>query len=163
MKRGKKLSFKVRYILAGLKLVWQIIPLLRLTFFVFVFSFSVFTAVKSFVSLHQAASLLPSGHTQAPHRIIPGMVTLLTQDPIRVLLYRHVIITMQDETMTGIRLRATTQEVTKATDPLRGRIRCPLIGDRGRVSPSSRRVITTTSHVTRGNIKTIGTMAPRAG
>ena len=164
MKRGKKLSFKERYILTGLKLVWQIIPLIRLTYFVFLFSFSVFTAVKSFVSLHQAASLLPSGHIQAPHRIIPGMVTLLTQDPIRVLLYRHVIITIQDETtMTGIRLRATTQEVTKATDPLRGRIRCPLIGDRGRISPSSRRVITTTSHVTRGNIRTIGTMAPRAG
>ena len=164
MTRGKKLSFEVRYILPGLKLVWQIIPLLRLTFFVFVFSFSVFTAVKSFVSLHQAASLLPSGHTQAPHRIIPGMVTLLTQDPIRVLLYRHVTITIQDETtMTETRLRATIPEVTKATDPLRGRIRCPLIGDRGRVIPSSRGVITTTSHVTHGNIKTIGTMAPRPG
>ena len=105
MTRGKKLSFEVRYILAGLKLVWQIIPLLRLTFFVFVFSFSVFTAVKSFVSLPQAASLLHSGHTQAPRRIIPGMVILLTQDSIRVLLYRHVIITMQDETtMTGTRV-----------------------------------------------------------
>ena len=136
----------------------------KTNFFVFVFSFSVFTAVKSFVSLHQAASLLPSGHTQAPRRIIPGMVILLTQDSIRVLLYRHVIITIQDETtMTGTRLRATTQGVTKATDPLRGRIRCPLIGDRGRVSPSSRGVITTTSHVTRGNIRTIGTMAPRPG
>ena len=120
--------------------------------------------MKSFVSLHQAASLLPSGHTQAPRRIIPGMVILLIQDPIRVLLYRHVIITIQDETtMTGIRLRATIPEVTKATDPLRGRIRCLLIGDLDRVSPSSRGVITTTSHVTRGNIRTIGTMAPRAG
>ena len=110
--------------------------------------------MKSFVSLHQAASLLPSGHTQAPLRIIPGMVTLFTQDPIRVLLYRHVTITIQDETtMAGTRLRATTQEVTKATDLLCGRIRCPLIGDRGRVSRSSRGVITTTSHVTRGNIR----------
>ena len=120
--------------------------------------------MKSFVSLHQEASLLPSGHTQAPSRIIPGMVILLIQDPIRVLLYRHVVITIQDETtMTGIRLRATIPEVTKATVPLRGRIRCLLIGDRDRVSPSSRGVITTTSHVTRGNIRTIGTMAPRAG
>ena len=80
--------------------------------------------MKSFVSLHQAASLLPSGHTQAPRRIIPGMVILLIQDPIKVLLYRHVIITIQDETtMTGIMLRATILEVAKATDPLRGRIR----------------------------------------
>ena len=120
--------------------------------------------MKSFVSLHQAATLLPSGHTRAPRRIIPGMVILLTQDPIRVLLYRHVIITIQDETtMTGTRLRAATQEVTTATDLLCGLIHCPLIGDRDRVSPISRGVITTTSHVTRGNIRTIGTMAPRAG
>ena len=112
--------------------------------------------VKCFVSPHQAATLLHSGHTQAPRRIIPGMVTLLTQDPIRVLLYRHVIIAIPDETtMTGTRLHAATQEVTKATDLLRGRIHCPLFGDRDRVSPSSRGVITTTSHVTRGNIRTL--------
>ena len=99
-----------------------------------------------------------------PPQNYPRHGILLIQDPIRVLLYRHVIITIQDETtMTGTKLRATIPEVTKATDPLHGRIRCPLIGDRGRVNPSSRGVITTTSHVTRGNIRTIGTMAPRAG
>ena len=51
--------------------------------------------------------------------MIPGMVTLIVQDPIRVHLYRHVVIMIQDDrSMTEIALHSTTREVTKATNPI---------------------------------------------
>ena len=51
--------------------------------------------------------------------MIPGMVTLIVQDPIRVHLYRHVVIMIPDDrSMTEIALHSTTREVTKATNPI---------------------------------------------
>ena len=61
----------------------------------------------------------PFGRTHALRRMIPGMVTLIVQDPIRVHLYRHVVIMIQDDrSMTEIALHSTTREVTKATNPI---------------------------------------------
>ena len=61
----------------------------------------------------------PFGRTHALRRMIPGMVTLIVQDPIRVHLYRHVVIMIPDDrSMTEIALHSTTREVTKATNPI---------------------------------------------
>lgn len=123
------------------------------------YSLSVFTEVMFFVPLRQQATFLPFGRTQAPRRITPGKVTLLNKDLIRALLYLHVIITTRDGTVTtGTKVNATTQGVTKATNPPRGRVRCLPIGDRARISPSSLRIITRTRHVTHYSSRTIGSM-----
>ena len=105
----------------------------------------------------------PFGHTQVPLRIIPGMVTLLIIDPIRALLYRHVIIMMRgDQTMTEVALHSTTREVTKETDHsttrvvtkaadlVPGLILRPPLGDLGQVNPSTLAVTINTRHVTNG-------------
>ena len=45
------------------------------------------------------------------------MVTLIVQDPIRVHLYRHMVIMIQDDrSMTEITLHSTTREVTMVTN-----------------------------------------------
>ena len=52
----------------------------------------------------------PFGRTHALRRMIPGMVTLIVQDPIRVHLYRHVVIMIQDDrSMTSQKSRSTVQ------------------------------------------------------
>lgn len=131
---------------------------------VFVFVVSVFTEVRSFVYLHRAATLLPSGHTQSHRRTTQDMVILLIQDPFWVLLHHRVITMIQDETtLIGSRHRVTIQAVTKETDLRRGLICGLLIGNLGQISPISRAVIITTHHGTRGKIKTIGTGVPRPG
>ena len=121
-------------------------------------------AVKSFVSPHPAATLLPSGHTQALRRTTRDTVTLPIQDPFWALLLRHVITMIQDETtITVSRCRVTTQAVTKETGLRLGRKGYPLIGDRGRINPSSRAIILTTRHVIRGNIKTVEAIVHQPG
>lgn len=131
---------------------------------VFVFVVSVFTEVRSFVYLHRAAMLLPSGHTQSHRRTTQDMVILLIQDPFWVHLHHHVITMIQDETtLIGSRHRVTIQAVTKETDLRRGLICGLLIGNLGQISPISRAVIIITHHGTRGKIKTIGTGVPRPG
>ena len=123
-------------------------------------SLSVFTEAMFFVLLRQEATFLPFGRTQVPRRITPGKVTLLNKDPIRTLLYRHVIIMIRDGTaMIGTRVNATILVVTKATNPARGRAQCLLTGDLARVSPGSLRIIIRTRHVTHDNSRTIGSMA----
>ena len=127
--------------------------------FFFVFFFSVFTEVMFFVLLRQEATFLPFGRTQAPRRITPGTVTLLNKDPIQAHLYRHMVITIRDGTVTtGTRVNVTTQGVIKATCPPHGRVRCLPIGDRARINPSTPRIITRTRHVTHANNRTIGSV-----
>ena len=122
-------------------------------------SLSVFTEVTFFVLLRQEVTFLPFCRTQVPHRITPGKGTLLNKDPIRALLYRHVIIMIRDGTaMIGTTVNDTILVVTKAINPPRGRVQCLPIGDRARVSPSSLRIIIRTRHVTRDNSRTIGSM-----
>lgn len=123
------------------------------------YSLSVFTEVTFFVLLRQEAMFLRYGRTQVPHRITPGKVTLLNKDPIRTLLYRHVIIMIPDGIATiGTTVNATILVVTKATNPPRGRIQCPPTGDRAPVSPGSLKIIIRTRHVTHDNSRTIGSM-----
>ena len=123
---------------------------------------SVFLEGIFFIPTLQLAMCRPFGHTQVLRRIIPGMVTLLLHDPIRVHLYRHVIIMMQgDRAMTEIALHNTTQVVTKetdnsttrvvtnATDQVPGLIPRPS-GDLGLVNPSTLAVAITIRHVTTG-------------
>ena len=82
-------------------------------------SLSVFTKGIFFVPTLPPAMCRPFGRTHALRRMIPGMVTLIVQDPIRVHLYRHVVIMIQDDrSMTEIALHSTTREVTKATNPI---------------------------------------------
>ena len=121
---------------------------------------SVFKEVIFFVPTLQLAMCRPFGHTQVPLRIIPGMVTLLINDPIRALLYRHVIIMMQgDQTMTEIALHSTTRAATKEIDHSTTRVVTkatdqpilrPPLGDLGQVNPSTLAVTTNTRHVTNG-------------
>ena len=105
----------------------------------------------------------PFEHTQVLRRIIPGMVTLLLHDPIRLHLYRHVIIMMQgDRAMTEIALHNTTRVVTKetdnsttrvatnATDQVPGLIPRPPSMDLGLINPSALAVAINTHHVTNG-------------
>ena len=113
-----------------------------------------------FVLQRQLVTFLLSVRTLALRRIIPGTATLLNKDPIRALLYRHVILMIRDGTaMRETRVKAITQGVTKATDLSAGLRRCPPIGDRGRISPSSLGIIIPTRHVTHDNSRTIGIMA----
>ena len=118
-----------------------------------------FTEVMFFVLLRQGATCLPFGRTQVPRRITLDKVTLLNKDPIRTLLYRHVIIVIRDGiAMIGTRVNAIILVVTKATTPARGRVRCLLTGVLARVSPSSLRIIIRTRHVTHDSNRTIGSM-----
>lgn len=123
----------------------------------------IFKEAIFFVPTLQPASLRPFGHIQVPRRVIPGMVTLLIQDPIRALLYRHVTIMIRgDRITTEIALHNTTQavtketdlntiqEVTKATVQLPGRRRRPPLGDLGQVNPSTLAVTINTRHVING-------------
>lgn len=78
---------------------------------------SVFTKGIFFVPTLPPATCRPFGRTHALRRMISGMVTQIVQDPIRVHLYRHVVIMIQDDrSMTAIALHSTTREVTKATN-----------------------------------------------
>ena len=73
-------------------------------------SLSVFTKGIFFVPTLLLAMCRPLGQTHALRRMIPGMVTLIVQDPIRVHLYRQVVIMIQDDrSMTSQKSRSTVQ------------------------------------------------------
>lgn len=124
----------------------------------------IFKEAIFFVPLLLPATCRPFGRTQVLRSIIPGMVTMIIQDPIRVLLYRRVIIMTQgDRTMAEIALYSTTQVVTKATnhittqvitketDQMLGRKRIPTPGDLGQVNSNTLLVTINTRRVTRGS------------